>query len=286
MDAGGPIVDAHHHLWDPAAAEYRWMAGEALRPIRRPFTIADLEAVASANGVERTIAVQARPDLEESVELLALAREHALVGGVVGWVDLTAADVAGQVERLRSSPGGDRLVGVRPMAQDEPDPRWLLREDVGRGVDAITSAGLAFDLLVTPRELPSAVELVRAHPGTTFVLDHIGKPPVASGDLGGWAADLARLGGLENLWCKVSGLVTEAAWDAWSVDDLRAPVRTAVEVFGGDRLLFGSDWPVCLLAATYEQVLAAARTCLSGLHAEARDRVFRRNASLAYGIGE
>jgi len=284
MDARDLVVDSHHHLWDPAAAEYRWMAREALRPIRRPFTVADLEAVARANGVGRTVAVQARPDVEESIELLAVAAEHELVAGVVGWVDLTAADVAGQIERLRSAPGGDRLVGVRPMAQDEPDPRWLLRADVGRGVDAVARAGLAFDLLVTPRELPSAVELVLAHPGTTFVLDHVAKPPIASGELGRWAADVARLGGLDDVWCKVSGLVTEAAWDAWTVDDLRSPVRTALEVFGEDRLLFGSDWPVCLLAASYEQVLAAARTCLSSLGPAARDKVFRGNACRAYGL--
>lgn len=284
MPPATAIVDAHHHLWDPSAASYPWMAGEAMSPIRRPFTVADLEEVAGAGGVCRTVLVQARPDLSESVDLLALAGRHDIVAGVVGWVDLTSPDVAGQVERLRASPGGDRLVGIRPMAQFEPDERWLLRPDVARGLDAVTRAGLAFDLLVTVRELPSAVELVRANPGTTFVLDHIAKPPIASGDLTRWAAELAPLGELENVCCKVSGLVTEAAWADWSVDDLRSPIRTALEVFGEDRLIFGSDWPVCLLAASYEQVLAAARTCLASLGAAAQRRVFGGNARVAYRL--
>jgi L-fuconolactonase len=285
MEPAAAIVDAHHHLWDPAAASYPWMTGEAMSPIRRPFTMADLEDVARANGVDRTVVVQARPDLRESLDLLALAVRHDVVAGVVGWVDLTAPDVAGQVERLRAAPGGDRLVGIRPMAQFEPDERWLLRTDVARGLDAVTRAGLAFDLLVTARELPAAVELVRTNPGTTFVLDHIAKPPIASGDLARWAAELAPLGELENVWCKVSGLVTEAAWASWSVEDLRPPVHAALEVFGEDRLIFGSDWPVCLLAASYERVLAAARACLSDLGAAARDGVFAANARRAYRLG-
>src|SRR5215469_16194254 len=279
-----PIIDAHHHLWDPDAASYPWMAGEAMRPIRRPFTIADVEAIASANGVGRTVVVQARPDLRESLGLLALAAGHDVVAGVVGWVDLTAPDVADQVERVRAAPGGDRLVGIRPMAQFEPDERWLLRSDVARGLDAVTRAGLTFDLLVTTRELPSAVEVVRSHPATTFVLDHIAKPPIASGDLRRWAAELAPLGELENVSCKVSGLVTEAAWESWSVDDLRPPIHTALQVFGEDRLIFGSDWPVCLLAASYERVLAAARACLSELTPAAREAVFGANARRAYRL--
>ena len=278
------IVDAHHHLWDPASASYPWMAGEAMSSIRRPFTAADLEEVARANGVRRTVLVQARPDVRESLDLLALAARHDLVAGVVGWVDLTAPDVAGQIERLRAAPGGDRLVGIRPMAQFEADERWLLRPDVGRGLDAVTRAGLAFDLLVTTRELPSAVAIVRGSPGTTFVLDHIAKPPIASGDLARWTAELAPLGELENVSCKVSGLVTEAAWDSWSADDLRGPILTALEVFGEDRLIFGSDWPVCLLAASYERVLAAAQTCLSGLSAPAMEKVFGANARRAYRL--
>jgi len=278
------IVDAHHHLWDPAAASYPWMAGEAMRPIRRPFTVGDLEEVAGANDIHRTVLVQARPDLDESIDLLALAGRHDIVAGVVGWVDLTAPDAAGQIERLRSSPGGDRLVGVRPMAQFEADDRWLLRADVARGLDAVTRAGITFDLLVTARELPAAVEVVRANPATTFVLDHIAKPPIATGDLARWAAELTPLGELENVSCKVSGLVTEAAWGSWSADDLRSPVRTALDVFGEDRLIFGSDWPVCLLAASYGQVLAAARACLSGLTASARDGVFGANARRAYRL--
>jgi L-fuconolactonase len=279
-----PIIDAHHHLWRPDAASYPWMAGPAMRPIRKPFTIADLEQVARANGVGHTVLVQARPDLRESLDLLAVAARHDIVAGVVGWVDLTAPDVADQIGRLRRAPGGDRLVGIRPMAQFEPDERWLLRPDVGRGLAAVTRAGLTFDLLVTARELPSAVEVVRAHPVTTFVLDHIAKPPIASGDLRWWAADLAPLGELENVSCKVSGLVTEAAWESWSVDDLRPAIQTALEVFGEDRLIFGSDWPVCLLAASYERVLAAARACLSGLSAAARDGVFGANARREYRL--
>ena len=278
------VVDAHQHILDPDRAPYPWMTQE-VDALRRPFPLDELLPQLAAAGVDGTVVVQARTELDETRELLALAAAAPALLGVVGWADLTDPALGDVLAELRAEAGGERLVGIRHPAHDEPDPEWLLRPDVRRGIATVGRSGLAVDLLVRPREMPAALELVRGEPGTRFVVDHLGKPPMAGGTLEPWATLLARLAGLPNTWCKLSGLVTEAAWDAWTVDDLRPYVDSALDRFGASRLLYGSDWPVCLLAASYETVIATARTLTDGLSEAERAAVFGGNAEDVYRLG-
>ena len=277
------IVDAHHHFWDPAAAEYPWLTDE-LAAIRRQFGPEDLAPELASAGVEATILVQTRSSLDESREFLALARSSSFVRGVIGWVDLTDPGVADVIAELRAGPGGERLVGIRHQVHDEPDAAWLTRSDVRRGIRAVGAAGLAYDLLVRARELPAALELGRSLMDVRFVVDHLAKPPIAAGSLEPWSTLIGGFATLDNVACKVSGLVTEADWATWRVQDLRPYVDLALEVFGADRLLFGSDWPVCLLAAGYGEVLDGARQVTARLSPSERAAFFAGNALATYRL--
>jgi L-fuconolactonase len=284
------VIDAHHHLWDPEIGEYPWMTGD-VESLRRRFDVADLLPHLVANDVAATIVVQVRADLAETVDLLEVASRTAEVVGVVGWVDLTSADVSGQIELLRRGVGGEHLVGVRHAVADEPDPRWLLREDVDAAMRAVAASGLTFDLEITSRELPAADTLVRRHPDVRFVLDHGAKPPIAEGWSQRWADGVSALAENPHVWCKLSGLVTEASWSTWRTADLQPYVDHLLGAFGVTRVLFGSDWPVCELAARYDQVLGAAMAALAALDVDGRRRVFYDNALTVYrpfviGLGE
>ncbi|MFF7266739.1 amidohydrolase family protein [Streptomyces sp. NPDC008159] len=278
------MVDAHHHVWDLSVRDQDWITGPELAPLRRDFSLADLEPEARAAGITATVLVQTVTVAEETPEFLALAAGSDLVAGVVGWTDLTSPEVADTLAGLRAGPGGEHLVGIRHQVQGEPDPRWLTRPDVLRGLAAVADAGLVYDLLVKPHQLPAAVEAARRLPRLTFVLDHLAKPPVASGELEPWAGEIRRLAALPNTVCKLSGLVTEADWDGWRVADLQPYAATVLDAFGPDRLMFGSDWPVCRLASDYREVLDTAKTLVSGLSpAEHRD-VFAGCAVRTYGL--
>jgi L-fuconolactonase len=277
------IVDAHHHLWDPAEADYPWMTG-AFAPLRRRFGADDLAAVLAANDVAGSIVVQARSSLDETRALLATAHASSRILGVVGWADLTSPGLADELAGLRQLPGGELLVGIRHQAHDEPDPAWLVRPDVQRGIATVAEAGLVFDLLVRERELPAAIELARRHPAARLVLDHVGKPPLRAGPLTTWSGLIDALAACENVSCKLSGLVTEAAPGTWSDAQLLPPLHHALDRFGPERSLFGSDWPVCLLAATYEQVLGTVQAAIAELDAEARDAVLAGTAVRVYGL--
>lgn len=290
----GVTVDAHHHLWNPPAeGEYPWMTGR-FAPLRREYSAEHLGPELAKHGVRATVVVQARADLRETRDLLALTTRHQFLAGVVGWVDLTSPDVGGQIRALRAGPSGHRLVGIRHDASAEPDPRWLLRADVGRGLDAVAEAGLAFDLEVTPRELTAAARAAAAHPDLRFVLDHLGKPPIAgqpiagqpaaAGETASWHDGFAQLASVPNVWCKLSGLVTEADWQRWTDADLAPYIADAVLRFGPSRLLFGSDWPVCELAATYTQVLSAVQHCLPALDRTQATQIFGLNAVEVYRL--
>ncbi|MDQ1006848.1 L-fuconolactonase [Streptomyces sp. V4I23] len=278
------VVDAHHHVWDLAVRDQEWIKGAEMAPIRRSFSADDLRPEAHAAGVDATVLVQTVCVAEETPEFLALADTDDLVAGVVGWTDLTAPDVADALAALRELPGGGRLVGIRHQVQGEPDPRWLLRPDVLRGLEAVARAGLAYDLVVLPPQLPAAAEAAARVPGLTFVLDHLGKPPVASGGLDPWAGSVRALAARPNTVCKLSGLVTEADWDGWTVDGLRPYADTVLDAFGPDRLMFGSDWPVCRLAASYGEVVDAAGQLTAGLGEDERRAVFGATASRVYGL--
>lgn len=278
------LVDAHHHVWDLAVRDQDWITGEALAPLRRSFSLADLRPLAQQAGVTATVLVQTVTVAEETPELLALAAADDLVAGVVGWTDLTAPDITDTLAALRQLPGGDYLVGIRHQVQSEPDPQWLLRPDVLRGLTAVAEAGLAYDLLVLPHQLPAATAAAAQLPGLTFVLDHFAKPPVTAGELEPWGAELRALAALPNTVCKLSGLVTEADWVTWTTADLQPYADTALEAFGPDRLMFGSDWPVCTLAAGYGEVLDAARELTASLSPAEQHALFGGTACRAYAL--
>ncbi|HEY3182033.1 MAG TPA: amidohydrolase family protein [Gaiellaceae bacterium] len=274
-------VDAHVHFWGPRElAAYEWMTPE-MDAIRRPFAPDDLRPQLEANGFDRVVVVQTYSSVDETRAFLELAERTDLVAGVVGWVDLTSPDVAETLAELRGGP----LVGIRHQVHDEPDPEWLLRDDVRRGLAALQQAGLTYDILVKTPELPAALDAARRFPDLPMVIDHIAKPPIASGAREPWAERMAPFAELEHVRCKVSGLVTEADWESWTVDDLRPYVQRVADWFGADRLLFGSDWPVCTLAASFDEVVRACEDSLGGLGRSARDLIFGANAISFYQLG-
>jgi L-fuconolactonase len=276
------ILDAHHHLWDPRLHDYPWMTGEAAR-LGEPRDLDDLRAVTGPAGVSATIAVQAATSEAETAWLLTLAAESdGLVAGVVGWVDLEAPDVADRLARLRSAPGGERLVGIRHPVHDEPDAGWLDRDTVRRGLRAVAAAGLTYDLLLFPEHLAPARRVAEALPELALVVDHGAKPRIADGGWEPWNSDLAALAAHERVHCKLSGLVTEARWDAWREDGVERYAARLLELFGPQRLMFGSDWPVCTLAASYAEVVELAGSALAGCSAEERDAVLARTARRFY----
>ncbi|MFI9100183.1 amidohydrolase family protein [Streptomyces fildesensis] len=278
------IVDSHHHLWDLAVRDQDWITGDALAPLRRNFALADLEPEARAAGVEATVVVQTVTVPGETPELLALANGDNLVAGVVGWADLTHPGIADTLAALRELPGGDRLAGIRHQVQSEPDPRWLLRQDVLHGLAAVAAAELVYELVVLPHQLPAAYTAAELRPELTFVLDHLGKPPIASGELRPWADAVRQLATLPNTVCKLSGMITEADWETWTTTGLAPYADTVLDAFGPDRLMFGSDWPVCRLAGSYTQVVDTARELTGSLGPAEREAVFSGTATRVYGL--
>ncbi|MDX3638221.1 amidohydrolase family protein [Streptomyces sp. MB09-02B] len=278
------LIDAHHHVWDLSVRDQDWITGPELVPLHRDFLLADLEPEARTAGVTATVLVQTIDVPEETPEFLALAQDSDLVSGVVGWTDLTSPDVSSALAALREGPGGEHLVGIRHQVQGESDPRWLVRPDVLRGLAAVAEAGLVYELVVRPHQLAAAHEAALRLPGLTFVLDHAGKPPIASGELRPWADAVCLLASLPTTVCKLSGMVTEADWDQWSVEDLRPYANTVLEAFGPRRLMFGSDWPVCRLAATYTEVISTARELTAALQPAERHEVFAGTALRTYGL--
>ena len=276
-------VDAHHHVWDLGVRKQSWMVGSAMDPIRRDFLVDDLAPLAAAADVTQTVLVQTVGLAAETPEFLAVASSNDLVAGVVGWVDLTADDVEDALAGLLGRPDGQWLKGIRHQVHDEPDVEWLNRPDVRRGLAVVAEAGLAYDLLTKAPHLPAAVETVRALPELSFVVDHISKPVIGE-DLEPWATGLRDLAAQPNVTCKLSGMVTEASWTDWKVADLKPYADVVLEAFGPDRVMFGSDWPVCLLAATYGQVVDAAEQLTAGLTTAERNQIFAETARRTYHL--
>jgi L-fuconolactonase len=279
------VIDSHHHFWDPDRGDYPWMVGR-MAMIRRPFGPSDLAPVLAECGVSRTVVVQTWSSLEETREFLNVAAAADFVAGVVGWVDLTDPNVRVTLHQLRTSAHGRYLVGIRHQVHDEPDADWLLRPDVDRGISAVGEAGLVYDLLVRPRELPAALTLAQRHRDTTFVIDHIAKPDIAHHEISEWSVSMARFGKLSNVHCKLSGMVTEADWSAWKPRDLQPYVDRVLEWFGPRRVMYGSDWPVCLVAASYRQVFDALVECIRDLSTGDRDQILGANAARVYRVPE
>jgi L-fucono-1,5-lactonase len=316
------MIDAHHHLWDLAAREHRWLSGgqpwatdAELANLRRSFTLVDLAPLAAASGVTGTVVIQTVAEPWETPDLLALAAggdpyaararvqgagqpsgggpvdgsgdepaaAPGLLTGVVGWTDLTAPTVADAVASLRALPGGPFLCGVRHPVLAEPDPGWLARPAVIRGLHALAAAGLSFDIVTVPHQLAAAVTAARSVQELTFVLDHLGGPPAGSGQgsqAGPWASAIRSLAALPNVACKLSGMHTGAA----RASDLRPYYETVLAAFGPDRLLFGSDWPVCTLAAPYGQVCDLYRELTAQLSAAEQLAIFDRTARRVYRL--
>jgi L-fuconolactonase len=279
------IVDAHQHLWEFAEHPQTWINPDTDGAINRDFVIDDLRDATASLDVGATVVVQAVNDAEETTHLLQRAEAASdLIAGVVGWADLTAPDLDDQFDRWRAQPGGHRMVGLRHLVQNEPDPDWLDRPDVRQGLRTCATHSIAFDLLVNEAHLPAAVRVVAALPETRFVLDHLGKPPLRSGDLTPWATQMRQLGRLPNVWAKVSGLVTEAPRGGRSAAHLQPVFDVALDAFGPERLMFGSDWPVCLLAASYAEVAATAQELAAALSEAERNNVFAGNAAEFYQL--
>ncbi|MCC8954529.1 amidohydrolase family protein [Bradyrhizobium sp. Pear77] len=270
-------IDAHHHVWTLARADYGWLTPER-GPIYRDFGLADLMPHLAAAAIEGTILVQAAPTEAETAFMLDVAKGAELVRGVVGWIDFDADDAATRVDMIA---GRELLVGLRPMVQDIAADDWLLRPELAAPLEAMAQYGLVFDALVLPRHLPRLVQVVDRHPDLQFVLDHFGKPQLATGDIAAWKDDVASLAARSNVVCKLSGLATEAAPN-WQVADLREAVEHALACFGPQRMLWGSDWPVVNLAGGYAQWFAAAEALLADLSSEARAAIFGGNAARVY----
>ncbi len=270
-------IDAHHHLWSLARGDYGWLTPE-LAPIYRDFRLSDLAPHLSAAGIDGTILVQAAPTEAETMFLLNVAETAEVVRGVVGWTDFDAADSVARIEALAT---WNLLVGLRPMVQDIADDDWLLGTALPPLMTAMARNGLVFDALVLPRHLPRLLRVVDRHPDLQFVLDHCGKPPLATGEIARWQRDIALLAEHRNIVCKLSGLVTEAAPD-WQIADLRQAVDHVVTCFGPRRMLWGSDWPVVNLAGGYAKWLAAAETLLADLSSDEKADIFGGNAARVY----
>ena len=279
-DARGPRIDSHQHFWRYDPREYGWI-DERMDVLKRDFLPADLEPPMRAAGFDRSVAVQARQTLEETAALLAWADGNPFVAGVVGWVDLCSADLRRQLDRFARHP---RLVGVRHIVQSEPDDRFLLRPDFGRGIALLEEFGLAYDILIYARHLPVAAEFVRRFPRQPFVLDHLAKPDVAGGEIRKWSRDLRALAEAPNVSAKLSGLVTEADWTAWTADRIRPYLDVAFECFGAGRLMIGSDWPVCTVAGDYGRTMGVVTDYVAGRPAAEREAVLGGNARAFWSL--
>ena len=267
-------IDSHQHFWKYDPREYGWIE-ERMGALKRDFLPADLEPQLKASGFDACVAVQARQTLEETAWLLALAERTPFVVGVVGWVDLCSADVRAQLQRLGKH---SKLVGVRHIVQGEPDDRFLLRPDFGRGIALLEEFGLAYDILIYPRHLAVAAEFVNRFPRQRFVLDHLAKPEIARGEIRGWSRDVRALAAAPNVHAKLSGLVTEADWSRWTPGQIRPYLDVAFECFGPGRLMIGSDWPVCTLAGDYGGVMGVVTEYLNDRPAAEREAVRGGNA--------
>jgi len=267
-------IDGHVHFWRYDPAEYGWIDG-SMGPLQRDFLPDDLSPLAADAGFDGVVAVQARQTPAETAWLLDLAARHTFIRGVVGWVDLRSPDARDELARAA---GNERLVGVRHVVQDELDDRFLLRPDFLRGIALLAELDLAYDILVHPRHLPVALEFVRRCPGQRFVLDHLAKPDVRRGALAGWSRDLRALAACPNVVAKLSGLVTEADWSAWTEEQIRPCLDVAFECFGASRLMIGSDWPVCTLAGAYGRVMSVVTDYLAGRPEAEQEAVLGGNA--------
>jgi L-fuconolactonase len=273
-------IDAHQHFWKFSEADYGWITAD-MPALRGDFLPADLEAERKRCGIAGSVAVQARQSMEETRLLLELARDSDAVRGVVGWAPIAAMDFPAQLERLREE---KKLKGLRHVIQDEADNDFILREDFNRGIALLAGCGLVYDILIFPRHLVAATKFVDAHQEQTFVLDHMAKPLIKEGLMEPWRTQILELGKRENVYCKISGIVTEANWSSWRTEDLQPYFDVVLEAFGPQRLMVGSDWPVCLLATSYQRWFETVGTFLKPLSERERELILGGVATDVYRL--
>jgi L-fuconolactonase len=273
-------IDAHHHLWKYSAAQYPWIS-ENMGLLRRDFLIQDLIDVLEESDIDGVITVQARQALAETQWLLDLARSHDFVRGVVGWVALADPKVERDLEHLSTHA---KLKSVRHLLQDEPDDFYILREDFNRGIKLLQDFGLRYDLLIFERHLPQTIQFVDRHPNQIFILNHIAKPLIKQGLVSPWRENLTELARRENVFCKLSGLVTEASWQSWTEADLDPYLQIVLTAFGPERVIFGSDWPVILLGSSYKRWVDVVQRSISHLSEYEQERIFGKTAIEVYRL--
>ena len=274
------IVDSHHHFWQVGRFDYPWMSSSD-KILYRDYLPQTLEPLLRQNGVAKTVLVQASNSVAESRWLLSLADANPFIAGVVGWVELANPDVDQQLDELTAHP---KFKGVRHLVESEPADDWLIQPAVLAGLNRLSSYGVSYDLLVHTRHLRHVQTVAECCPELSLVIDHMAKPPIARGEMKEWARRIKPLVANKNIYCKLSGLVTEANWTSWRTGDLWPFVECVLEAFGPERLMFGSDYPVCLLAASYERVLESFQEILRELKDAERDRIFSENAERFYRL--
>lgn len=273
-------IDAHQHFWKYSPSEYPWI-GSGMERLAKNYLPSDLQELATPCGISGSVAVQARQSIQESHWLLGLAEKTDFIKGVVGWVDLRSEHVVNDLTDLAQH---KKFVGVRHVVQDEPDPQFLLGEAFVSGLKHLHNWGLTYDLLLYPPQLVVATQLVGRMPDQFFVLDHLAKPRIKKNEIKQWSSDLNALARYDNVYCKLSGLVTEADWQSWSVKDLKPYLDVALKAFGAERLMFGSDWPVCLLAGEYADVIGVVEDFLKSLSQDEQQRIWGQTAKHFYGL--
>ncbi len=273
-------IDAHHHLWKYDAPQYPWIS-ENMGILRRDFLVQDLLDVLEESDIEGVVTVQARQTLEETRWLVELARCHDFIRGVVGWVALTDPKVDRDLEHFSTQP---KLKSVRHLLHDEPDDLYILREDFNRGIKLLKDFALRYDLLIFERHLPQAIQFVDRHPNQIFILDHIAKPQIKNGVISPWRENITELARRENVFCKLSGLVTEASWQSWTEADLHPYLQVVLTVFGANRIMFGSDWPVMLLGSSYKRWVDVVQRGISHLSEYEQERILGKTATEVYGL--
>ena len=277
-------IDSHHHVWDLSVREQGWMVGEALNPIKKNFSINDLRQAVTGCGIDKTVVVQTVTNYDETPELLELADSDDFVAGVVGFLKIDAADAISYLDKYESMRGFKSLVGIRDIAHDYEDVGYLSKPQVIKNVQELGKRGLVYDLLTKTPHMQAAIDLVKQSPDTQFVLDHISKPYIAKGEIQPWANKLQELAGYENVVIKVSGLFTEADWKSWKQEDFLPYLDHVTKSFTPARMMFGSDWPVCLLAATYRQSIDLMEKYTVSFSDAEKNNFWAGTASRAYGL--
>jgi L-fuconolactonase len=274
------IIDSHQHFWQIEKFQYEWMSPTD-KILYRDFLPDNFEQVLQQNGVAKSVAVQAHQSIEEARWLLELSDQFDFMAGVVGWVDLQSENLSQQLDELTKHP---KFKGVRHVVQDEPDDDWIIRPKVIEGIKTLAKYDLTYDILVFPRHLKYVKILLENCPEIKFVIDHFAKPPIASGEIAEWSNDIKEVAKFSNVYCKLSGLVTEANHQNWTKEDLQPYINIAMEAFGANRLMYGSDYPVCLLAASYQKVLETYRSFLADLTEDEQNQILFQNAAEFYNL--